>query len=104
MFNSISWEQYGMAVIVVLSAYYFFVLVIYYRRDLEKISLRDIFRVPILLKQKTGKGMSIGNRESVLSSSVHELMADLNVLFLQAEKQQFSKDRLSIALQTILRN
>jgi hypothetical protein len=104
MFSSISWQQYLIAVFVVLVIYYVIVVPMYYRAELLAFSLRVFQKRKTASHEPLPAAISPEAQASVLSSSVYELVEELNALFHKAAHQRYPKEELCMALQIRLSN
>jgi len=101
MFNSISWHQFITTLIILLLIYYFLVIFIYYRKDLVKVSKQGLPK-----KQQASVAVKVESADTntLLFSTVHELMEELKGIFHNASKNDYPKEELLMALEVKLRD
>ena len=103
MLHSVSWYQFTVTMIVLLFIYYLGVIVLYYRRDLVRSSRQGVPEDKRALPVVNPGGAAGTDANSILFSTVHELMEDLKNLFYTASKNDYPKEELMMALQVKLR-
>ena len=101
MFSSVSWHQFITALIILLFVYYFLVIVIYYRKDLVQVSKQGLPK-----KQQPSVAVKVESADTntLLFSTVHELMEELKGIFHNASKNDYPKEELLMALEVKLRD
>jgi len=105
MFSSISWREFLTVVVIILFLYYFLVIVLYYRKDLSQLA-KDGFHKKQIQVSPVAKieSTSVPDSNTILFSTVHELMEELKGLFTTASKNDYPKEELLTALKMKLRD
>src|SRR5688572_13431793 len=98
MFSNISWQDYLVALLIILIIYYGYVFLVYFRKDLL---------VPVRPDQRqSGDSKEMFREEeenALLFSTVHDLMEELKEVFQAAAEKKFPKEELFLGLQAKLK-
>ena len=98
MFKNISWHSFITAIVVLVIVYYIIVGVLYFKGDVLRL-LKEGIKRKSPNQPEPFSADSGSKSDSVLFSSVHELMAEFNNLFITASSQGYPKEELVTALQ-----
>jgi hypothetical protein len=90
MFDSITWEEYLIFILVGSFIYYVYIILRYYRNELYHM-LKGIRKTPVIAAEKK-KTISPGN------AKMNDLLEELKILFQSASKRKYLKEELMSAL------
>jgi hypothetical protein len=119
MLKNISWSSYLSITAVITAIYYFLVAVIFYRDEITKLlfSGNSHFINPAAKSHTENLNINTDNdfeleykseqsekEDEIQSSSVHQLINELNKIFKKSSEKKYLKEELILAIQLTLKN
>jgi hypothetical protein len=119
MFRNISWSSYLSITAAITAIYYFLIAMIFYRNEITKIffsgSSQSTYtpsktqRNNLIINSDKGSELEYKSEQNekedeMQSSTVHQLINELNKIFKKSSEKKYLKEELILAIQLTLKN